>query len=124
MVNCIEQLHVFDGEGAPGIGQAFAHACHAEGLAGRAADQHIGCRDLAGQHQGRQAGHVAVVWRFGVVVSQYCGGEWLDLGVPGGTPAQRVPGYGCSLDAAAGASIGDRHDGLLMSGVGSIMLVG
>lgn len=109
MVNCIKQLHVFDGEGAAGIGQAFAHAGHAEGLAGSAADQHLWRRDLSGEHHGRQAGHVAVIRRLGVVVSQHRTGEWLDLGVPVGTPAQRVPGYGRSFNAAADTSVGDGH---------------
>jgi len=86
MVNCIEQLHVFDGEGAAGIGQAFAHAGHAEGLAGSAADQHLGRRNLAGKHHGGQAGHVAVVRRVRVVVSQHGAWERLDLGVPVGAP--------------------------------------
>ncbi|MNN78303.1 hypothetical protein D3C81_1948470 [compost metagenome] len=109
MVNCIEQLHVFDGEGAAGIGEAFAHAGHAECLAGRAADQHLGRLDLAGQNHGCQAGHVAVVRRLGVVVGQHGAWERLDFGVPVGTPAQRVPCCGRSFNAAADASVGDGH---------------
>jgi hypothetical protein len=109
MVNCIEQLHIFDGEGAAGVGQAFAHAGHAEGLAGRATDQHLWRLDLAGQHHGCQAGHVAVIRRIGVVVSQHGAGEWLNLGVPGRLPPDRLPGDGRSFNAAADTSVGYGH---------------
>ncbi|MNC61859.1 hypothetical protein D3C75_1118290 [compost metagenome] len=109
MVNCIEQLHVFDGEGATRVSEAFAHAGHAECLAGRAADQHLGRLYLAGQHHGCQAGHVAVVRCVGVVMSQHGTGEWLDLGVPGRFPPDRLPGDGRSFNAAADASVNDGH---------------
>lgn len=118
MVSCICELHVFDGEGAAGIGQAFAHAGHAECLAGRAADQHVGRRDLAGQHQGGQSGHVAEVRRVGAVVRQDRRGKRLDLGEPGGAHAQRVPGLCGGFDAAAHRAVGDvRHRGSSPAGV-------
>lgn len=69
MVNCIEQLHVLDGEGAVRVGEAFVHAGHTEGLAGRSADKRVRRRDLAGHNHVCQAGHVAVIRRVWVVVS-------------------------------------------------------
>ena len=49
IVNCICKLHVFDGEGAARVGEAFAHTGNREGLAWGSADQHVRRWDLAGQ---------------------------------------------------------------------------
>lgn len=61
MVNCIEQLHVFDGEGAARIGQTFAHAGHAESLARGATDHQLRRLDRAGQYLAHELCHVAQV---------------------------------------------------------------
>src|SRR5690606_38370063 len=81
--------------------QALSESCDAERLAGSSADEKIdSCIWPA-----PEVGHVAEVRHVRVVVRQHGRGERLDLRERDRPPAERLPGDGSGLDAAAYAQV-------------------
>jgi len=88
IVNCICKPYKFEGEVAAVIVQGLAEAGHAECLAGRATDQHIGISD---ECLIAQLGEVAVDRNVRVMVRQHGARERLDLRERKWLPAERMP---------------------------------
>ena len=93
------------GEVATLVVQAASQSGDGEGLAGGAAHENVNW--ACGGRLGAElvTGHISIVGCVGVVVCQHGGREFLNLGKPGGRPAQRVPGGGGGFDAAAYRSV-------------------
>lgn len=108
-VDCISKADELQGQVAAFVGQAAAQASHREGLAGRAADQHIRGRDLAGQDAGGNGGHVTQVRHALKAGGTHRVGEGLDVGRPKKIPAERRPGTFRRRDPRADCSNRQRH---------------